>query len=185
MDYFTALNGTSDRSYYPAWGTEKVYQCPRSIFVYIRNPNACGRAYDKARGDEGDTYIDREILRTLIVENQAWHQDRSWCYTGFGIRPIRLAWFLAIQQASQIDHNQLSFTYLPLLTGYKPGFAVQYSVQNPLRAYTCKKLEPLTPVAEAKSLSSAPYSPYALCLSIVLCLSIDPRASPSVGYLRL
>ena len=67
MDRFTALDGTSDRSYHPTWGTEKVYQCPSSIFLHMGNPNACGRACDKTRGDEGDTYIDREILRTLII----------------------------------------------------------------------------------------------------------------------
>ena len=67
MDHFTTIDGTSDRSYHPTWGTEKVYQCPRNIFVHMGNPNACGRACDKARGDEGDTYIDREILRTLII----------------------------------------------------------------------------------------------------------------------
>ena len=67
MDRFTTLDGTSDRLYHPVWGTEKVYQCPRNIFVHIGNPNACGRACDRARSDEGDTYIDREILRTLII----------------------------------------------------------------------------------------------------------------------
>ena len=55
MDRITTLDGMSDRSYHPAWGTEKIYQCPRNIFVHMGNPNACGRACDNARGDEGDT----------------------------------------------------------------------------------------------------------------------------------
>lgn len=61
------LDGTSDRSYYPAWGTEKVYQCPRNIDVHMGNPSACGRACERARGDERYTYIDRDILRTVII----------------------------------------------------------------------------------------------------------------------
>lgn len=67
MDRHTTLDGTSDRLYHPVWGTEKVYQCPREISLHMGNPAACGRACERAQGDEEDTYLDREILRTLIV----------------------------------------------------------------------------------------------------------------------
>lgn len=41
MDHFTTLDGTSDRLYHPTWGIEKVYQCPRNIFVEKGNSILC------------------------------------------------------------------------------------------------------------------------------------------------
>lgn len=69
-DYDATVDGNTERSYHPSWGTEKVYQCPRDIFAHHGNPSACGRACEKAKGEEGDEYVERDILRTLIVSKR-------------------------------------------------------------------------------------------------------------------
>lgn len=35
MNHFTTLDDTSDRLYHSVWGTEKIYQCFRNIFVSL------------------------------------------------------------------------------------------------------------------------------------------------------
>lgn len=65
--YDTAVDGNTERSYHPSWGTEKVYQCPRGILLHNGNANACGRACEKAKGEGGDNLVERDVLRTLIV----------------------------------------------------------------------------------------------------------------------
>ena len=69
--YHATVDGNTERLYTPSWGIEKVYQCPRGIFVHNGNPGACGRACEKAKGDDGDDYIERDVLRTLIVTKKA------------------------------------------------------------------------------------------------------------------
>ena len=56
--YDTTVEGNTERSYHPSWGTEKVYQCPRGIFLHNGNADACGRACEKAKGENGDDYIE-------------------------------------------------------------------------------------------------------------------------------
>lgn len=65
--YDAAVDGNTERSYHPSWGTESVYQCPRGISSHDGNPNSCGRACGKAKGENGDDYVERDVLRTLIV----------------------------------------------------------------------------------------------------------------------
>ena len=65
--YDAAVDGNTERSYYPSWGTEKIYQCPRGILVHQGNPNACGRACEKAKGEDEDEFVEQEILRTLVI----------------------------------------------------------------------------------------------------------------------
>ena len=65
--YDTVVDGNTERSYHPSWGTEKVYQCPRGIFLHHGNASACGMACEKAKGENGDDYIEQDVLRTLIV----------------------------------------------------------------------------------------------------------------------
>ena len=65
--YDTTVEGNTERSYHPSWGSEKVYQCPRGIFLHSGNADACRRACEKAKGENGDDYIERDVLRTLIV----------------------------------------------------------------------------------------------------------------------
>lgn len=67
--YDTVVDGNTERSYHPSWGTEKVYQCPR--FLHHGNASACGRACEKAKGENGDDYIEQDVLRTLIVTRKA------------------------------------------------------------------------------------------------------------------
>jgi len=69
--YDATVDGNTERSYHPSWGTEKVYRCPRGIFMHNGNLNACGRACEKAKGEDGDDYVERDILRTLIVTKRA------------------------------------------------------------------------------------------------------------------
>lgn len=66
-DYNAAVDGTTERSYHPSWGTEMVYKCPRDIFLHHENPSACGRACEKAKTPDMSDYVKRDVLRTLIV----------------------------------------------------------------------------------------------------------------------
>ena len=65
--YDATVDGSIERSYHPFWRTEKVYQCPRGIYIHNGNPSACGRMCLKAKSEDGDDYVDRDVLRTLIV----------------------------------------------------------------------------------------------------------------------
>ena len=71
------VDGTIDRTYHPALGTEKVYQCPRNILVHMGKPDACGRACISAQGDNEDKYIDREVLRTIVVTKKTHIYEAS------------------------------------------------------------------------------------------------------------
>lgn len=64
--YDAVVDGNTERTYHPSWGTEKVYQCPRDISTHHGNPNLCGRACARTQG-ENEGYVDREVLRTLVV----------------------------------------------------------------------------------------------------------------------
>ena len=65
--YTNAVDGDTEQSFYPSWTTEQVYQCPRGIPVHTGNAEACGRACERAKGEDGDTYIEQNMLRTVIV----------------------------------------------------------------------------------------------------------------------
>jgi BTB/POZ domain-containing protein KCTD9 len=56
--------------YYPAWGTKKVYVCPRGIYVHRGKPDACGRDCMKVQGGADDQYDEEPVLRTLVIEKQ-------------------------------------------------------------------------------------------------------------------
>jgi len=73
--YSTTVDGNTERSYYPSWTIDKVYQCPRGIFVHSGNPGACGRACESAKGDGGNQYVERSLLRTLIVTKRTIFND--------------------------------------------------------------------------------------------------------------
>jgi BTB/POZ domain-containing protein KCTD9 len=55
---------------YPTWRTEKVYVCPRGIYVHRRNPSACGRSCKKAQGDAEDEFEDEDVLKTLRISKR-------------------------------------------------------------------------------------------------------------------
>ena len=43
---------------YPRWRTEKVYVCPRNIYVHRGDKDKCGAACARAKGDAQDVYED-------------------------------------------------------------------------------------------------------------------------------
>lgn len=55
--------------YYPTRKMEKVYVCPRGIYVHRGNPSACGRQCQRARGDE-DVFEDEEVLKTVVIKKK-------------------------------------------------------------------------------------------------------------------
>lgn len=59
-----------DVTFYPAWGTKKVYVCPRGISSHRGNPYACGRACKNAQGEDEDSYEEEPELRVIVVEQQ-------------------------------------------------------------------------------------------------------------------
>jgi hypothetical protein len=65
--YNAVVNGNTERSYHPSWGTRKVYRCPRGISGHNGNSFGCGKACARAKDDDGSDYVDQEILRTMIV----------------------------------------------------------------------------------------------------------------------
>lgn len=60
----------TELKYYPALGKEKIYVCPRGIFVHRGKPGACGKDCRKAQGDADDMYDEEPIFRTLVVYEQ-------------------------------------------------------------------------------------------------------------------
>ena len=63
-----------------AWGTKKVYICPRGIFSHRGNPHGCGRACRSAQGDSELEYEDENVLRVLEVRKKiVW--DQKMCVT--------------------------------------------------------------------------------------------------------
>lgn len=65
--YGCDVNANTEQWFYPAWGIEKVYECPRDIPRHNGDPSACGRACQRLKGDDGDTYVDQDFLRTVII----------------------------------------------------------------------------------------------------------------------
>ncbi|KAI9861847.1 MAG: hypothetical protein M1824_001958 [Vezdaea acicularis] len=65
--YDATVDADKERLYYPSWGIEKVYQCPRGISLHDGNPRACGRACTNAKGKDEDEYLEQNVLRILIV----------------------------------------------------------------------------------------------------------------------
>lgn len=69
--------------HYPAWGTKKVYICPRGIYAHEGKPSACGRDCMRARGDADDIYEEQPVLRALVVEKKTVF-DMQACLAGQG-----------------------------------------------------------------------------------------------------
>lgn len=53
--------------YHPKWTVEKVYLCPRGIFVHKGNPSACGRVCKNVQGDGDNEYENKDVLKTLVI----------------------------------------------------------------------------------------------------------------------
>jgi BTB/POZ domain-containing protein KCTD9 len=59
-----------DVDYHICWESVKVYVCPRGIHVHRGKPEACGKMCQKAKGDEGDEYVEEKVLKTAVVRKQ-------------------------------------------------------------------------------------------------------------------
>jgi len=65
--------------YHPTWKSRKVYLCPRRIFVHRGNRIACGRACEKARGENyEDEYEDELVMKGLAIQKTTI-VDQSLC----------------------------------------------------------------------------------------------------------
>ena len=56
--------------YHPVWKTQKVYVCPRGIYIHRGDPGACGKLCQKAKGNAEDEYVDEEVLKTLVIRKR-------------------------------------------------------------------------------------------------------------------
>lgn len=49
---------------------ERVYVCPRKIFVHRGNPDACGQACEKARGDRSFEYVEETYMEVVTIHKK-------------------------------------------------------------------------------------------------------------------
>lgn len=66
---FISNSGTA-MDIYPTWGTQRVYVCPRGLFVHRGDPGKCGRQCKEKQGDDEIKYEDEAILRVAVVRKQ-------------------------------------------------------------------------------------------------------------------
>ncbi|KAH6675930.1 hypothetical protein B0J14DRAFT_692119, partial [Halenospora varia] len=71
QDVTESVRADVELEYYPTWITQKVYVCPRDIYLHRGNPHACGRACTMALGEGKNEYIDEEVLKVLVIRRQA------------------------------------------------------------------------------------------------------------------
>jgi BTB/POZ domain-containing protein KCTD9 len=70
VEYRLPRDSSTELEYHPAWGTKKVYVCPRGIEVHRGKPHACGRDCRRVQGDDDDIYVEEPVLRTLVVTKE-------------------------------------------------------------------------------------------------------------------
>lgn len=61
--------------FHPRVHIDKVYICPRGIFVHRGDKGRCGIACMKARGDDDDKYEEHEKLKTMRIEKKVIIHD--------------------------------------------------------------------------------------------------------------
>lgn len=66
-DVYRSTGGNVGVEHHVTWKTEKVYVCPRGIFIHRGNKLACGRQCRSAQGDADDEYEDEVLLKVLEV----------------------------------------------------------------------------------------------------------------------
>ncbi|MCJ1486162.1 hypothetical protein MMC06_006338 [Schaereria dolodes] len=59
-----------DITYHFSWKTNKVYVCPRQIFIHRGNPSACGKACHNAQRDNPYEYAEEEVMRVIAIKKQ-------------------------------------------------------------------------------------------------------------------
>ena len=67
-----------DSEIYPAWKTKKVYVCPRGISVHRGDPQACGRACQRAQGDADDIYDKEHVLQIVVLKKLVVFDSQVW-----------------------------------------------------------------------------------------------------------
>jgi BTB/POZ domain-containing protein KCTD9 len=65
--------------HYPTWNTQKVYLCPRRINSHRGDPTACGRACDRARGENYEKEYEVERVMTGIAVKKTIIFDQTLC----------------------------------------------------------------------------------------------------------
>jgi BTB/POZ domain-containing protein KCTD9 len=80
----------TELEYCPTWKTKKIYLCPRRVYVHRGNRDACGRACEKARGDDyEDEYEDVLVMMGLAVQKTTT-VDQSLCVTSDSVEGAAL-----------------------------------------------------------------------------------------------
>lgn len=64
------VEADAEVKYYPALDKEKIYVCPRRLFVHRGKPGACGKDCRRAQGNAEDIYDEEPVFRTLVVREQ-------------------------------------------------------------------------------------------------------------------
>ena len=67
--YYDSTDSNSQLSYQAAWGTKKVYICPRGIAVHRGDRNKCGKLCAEARG-MGDIYEDEAVMSAIVIRQR-------------------------------------------------------------------------------------------------------------------
>lgn len=70
QDVTEIVRSDVELEYHPTWITQKVYVCPRDIYVHRGNPDACGRACKRALGERTNEYIEEKVLKVLVIRRQ-------------------------------------------------------------------------------------------------------------------
>lgn len=65
--YIKILDSSMEELYFPSWKNVKEYQCPRDIEVHHGDLRRCGKACEKARGEDDLGYKDVQVLHTLVI----------------------------------------------------------------------------------------------------------------------
>jgi BTB/POZ domain-containing protein KCTD9 len=70
-----------DLEFHLKWHVDKVYICPRMIYVHRGDPNRCGKDCRRAKGDDDDEYEDELVLKGAVVTKHTEYDPRT-CLAG-------------------------------------------------------------------------------------------------------
>ena len=70
QDVSRSFSSELDVEYHTSWKTEKIYICPRRIFVHRGNPEACGRQCKQAQGTAEPEYEEELTVKALAIEKE-------------------------------------------------------------------------------------------------------------------
>ena len=75
VDVSQTMGADMEMEYHTTWSKEKVYVCPRGIFVHRGRPEKCGRQCRNAAGEE-DEFEDETIMKMVRVSKQVIFDQR-------------------------------------------------------------------------------------------------------------